>query len=236
MHKWAVAVTSVLVLSWLAPGASLGQELEIHYVNVGWGASVLVVGPDGTTVLMDAGNTGDGNNEVVPYLQSIGILPADGLDYTIASHQHCDHDGGMDEVIYAGYDVHFANYDNGSSYSSSCVTGWNTAAASTTAGAPVTMSVGTVIQLGGGATLTCIARNGDIIGGGHVSVSDENDRSIAVLVQYGGFDFLWAGDMGGGDADYSCTGRSTSQVDVESYVIQAISPGGDFPLISAGGI
>src|SRR5262249_46311640 len=39
--------------------------------------------------------------------------------------------------------------------------------------------------------------NGSIAGGGTVSVSDENDRSIAVLVQYGGFDWLWASDLGG---------------------------------------
>lgn len=34
-----------------------------------------------------------GTNEVVPYLQSIGIQAADGLDYMIAGHQHCDHLG-----------------------------------------------------------------------------------------------------------------------------------------------
>ena len=61
-----------------------------------------------------------------------------------------------------------ANYYNGSTTTSSCVTGWNTAAATTTAGSPVAMPVGTVINLGSGATLTCIARNGSIIGGGTI--------------------------------------------------------------------
>jgi len=185
-------------------------------------------------VLLDAGDTGKGTSYVVPYLQSIGISAATGLDYTITSHQHCDHIGGMDEVVNAGYDVHTKNYYNGSTYSSTCVTGWNTAAATTTAGAPVSMPVGTVIQLGSGATLTCVARNGSIIGGGSVSVSDENDRSIAVLVKFGGFDYLWAGDLGGGSD--ACTGRSTTQTDVETSVITAISPGGANPLISSGGI
>ena len=114
--------------------------------------------------------------------------------------------------------------------------GWNAAAATTTAGALVSMPVGTQILLGSGAKLTCVARNGSIIGGETVSVSDENDRSIAVLIQYGGFDYLWASDMGGGSIDNACTGRSTSQVDVETAVIQAISPGGASPMISSGGI
>jgi len=210
------------------------QNLEIHYIDVGWGGSVFVKGPTGITVLLEAGNTGKGTQYVVPYLKSIGVQPANGLDYVIGGHQHCDHIGGLDEVINAGYNVHIKQYYNGSSYSSSCATGWNTAAASTTAGVPVAMPVGTVIQLGNGATLTCVARNGSIIGGGSVPVTDENDRSIALLIKYGGFDYLWASDMGGGSD--SCTGRSTTQLDVESAVINAISPGGASPLISAGGI
>jgi beta-lactamase superfamily II metal-dependent hydrolase len=212
----------------------VAQNLEIHYIDVGWGGSVLVKGPDGTTVLLEAGDTGMGTNRVVPYLQGIGIQATDGLDYMIGGHQHCDHIGGLDEVVNAGYNVHTKNYYNGSSTTSGCVTGWNTAAATTTAGAPVAMPVGTVINLGNGATLTCIARNGSIIGGGSVSVSDENDRSIALLVKYGGFDYLWASDLGGGSD--ACTGRSTGQNNVETAVITAISPGGASPLISTGGI
>jgi beta-lactamase superfamily II metal-dependent hydrolase len=225
---------SALVLLLVAAAPLTAQNLEIHTINVGWGASVLLRGPDGTTVLLDGGNTGKGTNRVVPYLQSIGIQTADGLDYVIAGHQHCDHIGGLDEVINAGYDVHVANYYNGSSATSTCVTGWNTAAASTTAGAAVSMPVGTVINLGSGATLTCIVRNGALIGGGSVAVSDENDRSIGVLVQYGGFEYIWASDLGGGSD--ACTGRSTSQTNVETSMINAISPGGASPLISAGGI
>jgi len=59
------------------------------------------------------------------------------------------------------------------------LTGWNSAAATTTAGAAVAVPVGTQIQLGNGAKLTVVARNGNIIGGGSVSVSNENDRPIA---------------------------------------------------------
>ena len=94
--------------------------------------------------------------------------------------------------------------------------------------------MGTVILLGNGAKITCVARNGSIIGGGSVAVTDENDRSIALLIQYGGFDYLWASDLGGGSD--ACTGRSTAQLNVETSVIQAISPGGAFPLITAKGI
>ncbi|MFZ2492739.1 MAG: Ig-like domain-containing protein [Thermoanaerobaculia bacterium] len=230
--RTAVVGCCLLLLSF----AASAQNLEIHYINVGWGSSVLVKGPDGTTVLLEAGDTGKGTSEVVPYLQSVGIAPANGLDYIVGGHQHCDHIGGLDEVINAGYDVRVKQYQNGSTYTSSCVDGWTNAAATTTAGRPVTITPGTVIPLGNGATLTCVAVNGKIIGGGTVAVSDENDRSIAMLLQYGGFDWLWASDVGGGSIDNSCTGRSTGQTDVESSIVLAISPGGAYPLITTGGI
>src|SRR5205814_7459078 len=113
------------------------QQLEIHYIDVGWGGSVFIKGPDGTTVLLEAGNTGMGTNYVVPYLQSIGAQPANGFDYMIGGHQHCDHIGGLDEVINAGYNVRIKQYSNGSSYASTCVDGKNAAAAFITAGRPV---------------------------------------------------------------------------------------------------
>jgi beta-lactamase superfamily II metal-dependent hydrolase len=234
MRLDSLAVAGALYALTEAGGAAAQAPLEIHHINVGWGSSVLVRGPSGTTVLLEAGNTGKGAGEVVPYLRSIGIPPSSGLGYTVVGHQHCDHVGGLDEVIAAGYDVRTRNYYNGSGYSSSCVTQWNAAAAGTTAGAPAVPAVGGQIALGSGATLTFVAVNGRVIGGGSVAVSDENDRSIAVLVKYGGFDYLWASDLGGGSE--GCTGRSTGQVNVESAVINAISPGGAAPRISAGGI
>jgi beta-lactamase superfamily II metal-dependent hydrolase len=83
----------------------------------------------------------------------------------IGGHQHCDHIGGLDEVIHAGYDVRIQSYYN-------------------------------------------------------LPTTSRSHRS----------------DLGGGSIDNACTGRSSTQVDVETAVIQAISPGGAFPLISSGGI
>jgi hypothetical protein len=102
-------VTAVLVFATTA----FAQNVEIHYINVGWGASVLLKGPDGTTVLMDSGNIGKGTSRVVLYLQSIRFQPATGLDYPIAGHQHCDHIGGMmwDPYI-ASTKAHLKNADS----------------------------------------------------------------------------------------------------------------------------
>ena len=86
--------------------------LEIHQINVQQGESALVIGPDGTTVLLDAGNNGKGSR-IVSYFQSLGLDPEDGLDYTIAGHMDADHVGGFDEVFQSGYDVLVENWYNG---------------------------------------------------------------------------------------------------------------------------
>ncbi len=81
------------------PGA-----LEITAIDVGQGDSILLVTPEGKTLLMDAGGMPgnshsdfDVGEEVVsPYLWSRGIRR---LDVVAISHAHSDHIGGMRSVI-----------------------------------------------------------------------------------------------------------------------------------------
>jgi beta-lactamase superfamily II metal-dependent hydrolase len=212
--------------------------LEIHYINVGWGTSVLVIGPDGTRMLMDGGRDNMGNSQVRPYMQSIGLLPSDGLHYILASHMHSDHIAGLTEVMNSGYDVTTAVLHNGSDYQTTYVTAFLNAAAQTSAGPARQIGLGEVIQLGDGATATCVCRDGYVVGRGYISGShdNENDRSIGVLIKYGNFEYLFAGDLGGGDIDNACTDRNTSQIDVEGPTAQAIMPGGQYPLLTSDGV
>jgi beta-lactamase superfamily II metal-dependent hydrolase len=213
------------------------QDLEIHYINVQQGQCTLIIGPDGTTVLFDGGNEYKGTDEVVPYLQSIGIYTTQALDYIIASHRDTDHYFGLTEVINYGYDA-LNVYDNGSDKYNIYVQDFLDAAATTTAGGVTGISLGQVISLGNGAAARCVAVNGSVIGTGAVlgGQDNENDRSVALLVQYGNFDYLVTGDMGGGMEDTLCTGRSTTQVNIETPMVQAIMPAGANPLLSQYGV
>ncbi len=212
--------------------------LEIHYINVGWGTSVLVIGPDGTTLLMDGGREGMGVSKVIPYMESLGLRRADGLDYTMASHLHTDHINGLTEVLNGGYDVREANYYNGSTNSNSYVTAYRNAALATTAGAIVALNCGDTIPLGDSCYGICYAADGTVWGRGLIpgSQADENDRSIALLIKYHDFDYLYAGDLGGGDLDNWCTNRSTDQVDLETPLAQTMMPGGTHPILSSYGV
>ena len=131
--------------------------------------------------------------------KSIGVQPANGLDYIIGGHQHCDHIGGLDEVINAGYNVHIKQYYNGSIVlvvvrrrmerrrgrhdrrRADRDAGRHRHRTSATARrSPASRAT---------ARSSAAARS---------PVTDENDRSIALLIKYGGFDYIWASDMGGG--------------------------------------
>ena len=70
-------------------------EVQIHFLDVGQGDSVLLIGTGGQTVLYDGGRWDD---DALPYLQALGV---EALDLVIASHPDADHIGGLDTVIRA---------------------------------------------------------------------------------------------------------------------------------------
>jgi beta-lactamase superfamily II metal-dependent hydrolase len=71
--------------------------LDIHQISTGEGNAALVVLPDGTTLLVDAGAAGDGaaGVRIADYVQQAGVTR---LDYLLLTHFHGDHIGGVFDV------------------------------------------------------------------------------------------------------------------------------------------
>ncbi len=110
---WVAVMTlplvTVLVL-WPEPALVSHGKLEVTAIDVGQGDSLLVVSPQGETMLVDAGGPVGGVNEaasamsvfdvgeevVSPYLWSRRIRR---LDVLVLSHAHSDHMGGMAAVM-----------------------------------------------------------------------------------------------------------------------------------------
>ncbi|GGK35699.1 hypothetical protein GCM10010965_30830 [Caldalkalibacillus thermarum] len=70
-----------------------GELLYGHFIDVGQGDATLLQGPD-FTVLIDAGR--HDRNDVVPYLQSVGV---ESIDLLVLTHPHADHIGQADKVL-----------------------------------------------------------------------------------------------------------------------------------------
>ena len=72
-----------------------GDTLEVHYIDVGQGDSLLIRQGD-QSMLVDAGNNNKGTT-VWSYLLHQNV---DHLTYAIGTHPDADHIGGMDVVLY----------------------------------------------------------------------------------------------------------------------------------------
>lgn len=73
--------------------AAFGQELEVHFIDVGQGDSVLIQVPSGETVIYDGGVH---THDAFEYLNKIGVTD---ITLVIASHMHADHIGGLIQIV-----------------------------------------------------------------------------------------------------------------------------------------
>ncbi len=170
-------------------------DVTIHCLDVGQGDATLIVSSSGQTMLFDGGWNGEGDDVIIPYMNSLGLGE---LTYMAASHYHADHCGGLDEV-FDEKGVSVAVYDRGWSYTTQTYTSY----ANTVASKRVTINDNQVIDMGDGVTVTCIAVNGNgELSPPYDSSSYENEYCLALLVECGDFDFFVAGDLTGGGGSY----------------------------------
>ena len=157
-----------------------GKVLRVHFIDVGQADCEFVELPDGRTLLIDAGNEGDGP-AVVQYIQNLGYST---IDYLICSHPHEDHIGGMAAVI--------NNFVIGSIFMPKVSTTTQTFEdlLSTIQSKGYTITTAQAgVQVAPGISILSPAVNGNY--------GDElNDWSAVVSVCYGSSTFLFLGDAG----------------------------------------
>ncbi len=182
----------LVVALFLASGlfAQQNGKLQLHFMDVGQGDSAVLISPKGQVVLFDAGEDMRTKSCEKPlaYLKQLGIGK---FDYVVVSHYHFDHIGCMPEVL-AQFPLTGTAYDRGASYPGATYQKYVAAVAEHRK----TAVAGQVIRLDEGTSsevdLTVVAVNG-----AGISTTNENDLSVAVLLNFGPFKAEIGGDLSG---------------------------------------
>lgn len=168
------------------------QTLRIYHIDVEQGASTLIVSPGGKTLLVDAGKNGHGAR-VKAVLKQAGV---ERINHFVATHFHEDHYGGADEL--APFVVEKA-YDRGDKDELSDQDRNEDAFLkyqASVGGTAEQLTRGEIIPLDPLVTVTCVASGGIVLGEDNpVPGEDENDKSIALQIEFGDFRFFVGGDI-----------------------------------------
>jgi beta-lactamase superfamily II metal-dependent hydrolase/DNA/RNA endonuclease YhcR with UshA esterase domain len=224
----AFAALVLLLLTQRPHAQAPAGNARIYFIDIGQGASTLVVSPTGKTLLVDGGADGSAT-KIAALMTTLGIAA---IDYTVVTHYHIDHISGITELIDAGQ-VNGKAFDNGdgadvqppgTSTSPASTRGhylaYKTAIANHPSVTRQTVMPGTpdgVIDLGGGMRATFLAAGGRLLSGGQAAITNQdlNSESVSVLVEFNNFDYLVSGDLTGGGS--TATAKTP---DIETYVAQ----------------
>lgn len=182
------------------PKVETKGELKVHYIDVGQGASQLIVGSTGKTILIDAGNN-DKESVVVDYLKKQKISR---IDILVGTHPDADHIGGLDAVI--------DNFDIGKIYmpkvQSNTKTFEDVLLAIQRKGLKVSSAkAGLTIDWEPDTEVNMIAPVKEY--------SDDNDMSAVIHLKFGEISFLFTGDAES-KSEHDMIG---SKVDLKSDVL-----------------
>jgi competence protein ComEC len=168
------------------PAVSEGT-LGVHYIAVGQAASVLVIGPDGETMLIDSGHFNDDGTHVLEYLERQNI---DRIDYLVTSHPDADHIGGHADVIThleTNGDGIGAIYDPGITSTTQTYSQYLDA---------VETHDVTLYEARAGDEIPFEGLSAAILGPpeGYLDDEDPNENSLIIRLQHGDSSFLFTGD------------------------------------------
>jgi len=187
-NKWLILGVLVLfLLLFFYVSSSLANPrsdyLEVSFINVGQGDSILIRDPSGFDILIDGGKSSAGPT-VVAYLRQQGV---DDIDVMLASHADSDHIGGLIDVLNATDIPVQAVLYNGYPGDTTPWAIFATAVANdgltlTPVAFPLTYTWGTTSAY----MLNPVAGLGN---------PDQNAASVVVLLEYGQTRFLFTGDI-----------------------------------------
>lgn len=157
------------------------EALQVHFLNVGQGDSILIQSPNNKWMLIDGGAKGEGNN-IVTYMRELGVTK---LDYVVATHPDADHIGGLISVLNSISIKEFI--DSGKIHTSQTFEEMLSLIEVKNIKYSLP-STGDMIAFDSELKLEVLHANQE--------ANDNNDASLVLKLTYGEVSFLFAGDAG----------------------------------------
>lgn len=171
-------------------------QLRITCFDIGQGNGAYLQSPSGMNAVIDAGPSNTAGRTMWKYMRDSAHVKH--LDYTFISHYHLDHIDGMDQII-DSVNIHpdsfrVGAYDRGYSYTTAAYDEYVASAGAKR----FTATLGQTFDFGSGVTAQCIAVNGKTLSGDSILPgTEENNKSLGLLITYGTFKMVFATDMAG---------------------------------------
>jgi len=174
---------------------SFAQNLKIYHIDVDQGSATLIITPNRSTLLIDAGKNNHGER-IKRILRHEGL---NRIDHFVNTHYHEDHFGGIDELA-RDPDLTIARvYDRGDKallppkkLREQTYIDYHTAVGKRA----VKLTRGMQIAVDAKITVTCISQGGAVVGEQHPTRGHgENDMSLSLLITYGNFKYFVGGDI-----------------------------------------
>ncbi len=196
-----------------SPNKSARRTLDFYFIDSEGGAATLIITPARESVLIDAGWADVGGRDAKRIQQAMQQAGITAIDHLVATHYHQDHYGGIPDLSQLVTIKHF--YDHGKMTAmtedprfAERYGAYQAAAKNHTA----TLKPGDTIKLKTAAgtppiKILCVAANSAVISGKESKANpecgattpqedtSENGRSVALLLSWGGFEFLNLADL-----------------------------------------
>jgi beta-lactamase superfamily II metal-dependent hydrolase len=179
----------------IVPFAS-AEALKIYHIDVDQAEATLLISPSGNTLLIDSGKNGQGSR-IKAVMQQAGVSK---IDHFVSTHYHEDHYGGIDDLandseitigeVYDRGDKAFIDQDR---LESDTYKDYHNSVGKDAE----QLRRGHTIPFDSEMAVTCFAHGGVVLSEPDPPEpgNDENDMSIALLIQYGDFRYFIGGDI-----------------------------------------
>lgn len=157
-----------------------GNNIVVHFLDVGQGDSEFIELPNGECMLIDSG-TAEYSQTVIESIEEYGYTS---VDYVVATHPHADHIGGMSEII--------ESFDIGEVYMPKASASTKTFENLLTAVSDKGLTVNTAkagVEIYSDSTLKM-----EFLAPVNSDYEDLNNYSAVLKITYGGNSFLFTGD------------------------------------------